>query len=104
MTFTTSTELLEIFSVTKRKTWKSQTITTFLTRLIDKGLLYSEKQGRSNVYYASMTHEQYKQLEAQKMLEGLYGGSIKNFLAALYSGNKLKKEEIAELKKWFSDK
>lgn len=99
-----STELLTIFSQTKGKEWKGQTISTFLARLVDKGVLVAEKQGRANVYTSCLSPEEYKKWEAQSMLDKMYQGSVKNFLATLYDGEKVSKEEISDLKQWFSEK
>lgn len=100
----TSSELLDIFAQTKGKEWKGQTIATFLARLVDKGVLTAMKQGRSNTYVPLLSYEEYKQWEAQSVLDQMYQGSIKNFLSALYDGKKLSKEDISELKQWLSEK
>ncbi|GIP31794.1 BlaI/MecI/CopY family transcriptional regulator [Paenibacillus sp. J2TS4] len=100
----TSSELLRIFAEDRGKEWKGQTISTFLARLVDKGVLEATKQGRANTYVPRLSPEEYKLWEAQSVLDGLYQGSVKNFLSALYDGKKMSKEEIAELKQWFSEK
>ncbi|MFJ8099877.1 BlaI/MecI/CopY family transcriptional regulator [Lysinibacillus sp. NPDC096212] len=99
----TSTELLDFFNREKGKQWKSQTISTFLTRLVDKGLLDVKREGRSNVYIPLLSLKEYKKKEAQGLLDKLYQGSVKNFLATLYD-EKVPSDELNELKKWFSDK
>lgn len=100
----TSSELLTIFSESKGKDWKGQTIATFLARLVDKGLLLAKKQGRSNSYTPRLSPNEYKKWEAQSVLDVLYKGSVKNFLATLYDGEDMSKEDINDLKKWFSEK
>lgn len=99
----TSGELLEIFNA-KDKEWKAQTISTFLSRLTNKGLLVMRKEGRSNYYSAKISLEEYKRNEAESILNKLYKGSIKNFLAALYGNKKVSKEDVEDLKDWFSKK
>ena len=99
----TSNELLDTFAQ-KGKEWKSQTISTFLSRLVDKGVLIATKQGRSNTYLPCISQEEYKLLETQNVLDGIYQGSVKNMIAALYDGDKLSDEDIAELKQWFSER
>lgn len=99
-----SNELLEFFSKSKGKVWKGQTIATFLARLVDKGLLNVDKQGRSNVYTPQLSPKEYKKWEAKSMINVMYQGSIKHFLATLYDGEEISKEEISELKQWFSEK
>lgn len=100
----TSSELLRIFAQRKGKQWKGQTISTFLSRLVDKGVLEATRQGRANTYVPRLSPEEYKLWEAQSVLNELYQGSVKNFLSALYDGEKISKKEITELKQWFSEK
>ena len=52
----------------------------------------------------SLTMEEYRQREAEGILNDMYKGSVKKFLSALYYGKKMNKKEIDELKEWFSDK
>lgn len=55
-----SSELLDIFS---EKGWKGQTIATFLSKLVDKGLLSvtrAREKGRINIYKPRVTFREYK--------------------------------------------
>ncbi|EHB62769.1 MULTISPECIES: BlaI/MecI/CopY family transcriptional regulator [Paenibacillus] len=99
----TSTELLALFAE-RGKEWKAQTISTFLSRLVDKGALTATRHGRTNKYTPRISPEDYKLMETQQVLDGLYQGSVKNLISALYDGDKLSDEDIAELKQWFSEK
>ncbi|MBU5348044.1 BlaI/MecI/CopY family transcriptional regulator [Paenibacillus lautus] len=99
----TSTELLALFAQRGRE-WKAQTISTFLSRLVDKGALTATRDGRTNKYMPRISPEDYKLMETQHVLDGLYQGSVKNLISALYDGEKLSDEDIAELKQWFSQK
>jgi len=99
----TSTELLSIFAQ-RGKEWKAQTISTFLSRLVDKGALEAKRYGRTNKYVPLISPKDYKLAETQHVLDGLYQGSVKNLIAALYDGDKLSDEDVAELKQWFSEK
>ncbi|MEI3612557.1 BlaI/MecI/CopY family transcriptional regulator [Pseudogracilibacillus sp. SO30301A] len=98
-----SNELLDIFFAKEGKEWKGQTIATFLSRLVDKGLLSVKREGRANTYTPCLTFKEYKRKEAQSMLDTMYQGSLKNFLATLYE-DKITPNELDELKKWFADK
>lgn len=101
----TSSELLDIFAEKKGKEWKGQTIATFLARLVEKGVLMStKKQGRTNIYSPLISPEEYRSKEAKSLLETLYEGSVKNFLATLYDGKELTKDDVTELRRWFAEK
>lgn len=99
----TSTELLDIFAK-KGKAWKAQTMSTFLSRLVDKGALTVTRRGRTNDYEPLLKPEDYKLQETQHVLDGLYQGSVKNLVSAMYDGDKLSDDDISELKKWLSEK
>ena len=94
----TTTQMLEIFA---HKGWKAQTMSTFLTRLVEKGVLTAARKGKSNFYTPAITLEEYRQLEAEHVIESMYHGSLRNFLAAFYGGKKLSRTEAEELKAWF---
>ena len=98
-----SNELLEFFLKEEGKEWKGQTIATFLSRLVDKGVLLLEREGRPNTYVPRISFKEYKKREAQNLLETMYQGSIQSFIATLYD-DKISPEELEELQKWFSDK
>ena len=94
----TSAEMLERFSA---KGWKIQTVSTFLTRLVDKGALKTEKRGRGNLYSPALTPEEYRRREARNVVDTMYGGSMLDFMAAFYGGNHADKRELDELRDWF---
>jgi len=99
----TSNELLSSFN-DKGKEWKPQTISTFLSRLVEKNFLVASKNGRSNIYTPRISKEDYKLSETQNVLNNIHQGSVKNMLSALYDGDKLSDDDIDELKQWFSER
>lgn len=84
--------------INEKKNLASTTILSLLTRLIDKGFVYAEKQGRGNIYSALISENEYIQNEGKSMLEKLYGNSLKNFVVALYDGKKVNDNELSELR------
>ncbi len=94
----TTVQLLDIFS---HKGWKIQTMSTFLTRLVEKGVLSVEKHGKSNTYTPALSQQEYHALEARHVIDSMYHGDLLDFLAAFYGGKGISKAEVAELKEWF---
>jgi len=82
------------------KNWKPTTLLTFLSRLVEKGLLSAEKQGKQNLYRPLVTREDYLAAETRSFLDELHGGSLRSFIAALSNGEKLSEDEIGELRRW----
>ncbi|MCD8107123.1 MAG: BlaI/MecI/CopY family transcriptional regulator [Oscillospiraceae bacterium] len=98
----TASQLLGRFEDSKG--WKPQTINTFLTRLVGKGYLGSEKRGNANIYSTVISRTEFESQEASEFLEKNYGGSAKRLIAALVDGGAVSEEELAELKQWFSER
>lgn len=80
------------------------TVLSFLSRLQEKGFLAVQKSGKNNVYSALVEKNDYMQTESRSLLKRLYHNSAKNFLAALYDGDNLSSEDLAELEEYISSK
>ena len=80
--------------------WKTTTVLTFLSRLAEKGLLRTEKAGKSNRYIPLLSEQEYKEWETRSFLEEVHGGSLRSFFAALSGGDELTGSDIEELKQW----
>lgn len=94
----TSREILDYFNGNTGKNWKKQTLNTFLSRLLKKGLLETESIGNKFLYYPALSKQDYEQCKARDLLEKLYSGSIRNFVAALSGGERLNKKESDEIR------
>lgn len=91
-----STEILE--AVSQKRSWQLPTLMTVLSRLVNKGFLQCEKQGRFNLYTAHIAKDDYIKSESKTMLEKLYGNSISSLVASLAGGGAISAEELRELR------
>lgn len=81
--------------------WTPSTVSTFLQRLLKKGVIGCEKKGNTNLYFPILKQSDYDLSETENFLSKLYKGSVKNLVAALYENKKLSKKDISELKEIF---
>lgn len=79
------------------------TILSLLARLERRGFLRKEKQGNINYYYAQVEKAAYLKEEGQRVLDKMFGSSLKNFVTALYDDKGLNHEEIAELQAFIDE-
>lgn len=84
--------------------WKQTTVLTFLSRLVEKGMLKTEKNGKLRSYTAAMTQEEYKNREARDFLDLLYNGSVQNLVACMADGNGISQKELDELHVWLKER
>lgn len=85
------------------KDWKVTTVLTLLGKLVEKGYIQGEKQGRAYYYQILVSREEYLQAETSHFLDRLYQGSLKNMVAMLYENQGLSQKDIDELVQWFQE-
>jgi BlaI family penicillinase repressor len=79
--------------------WHPRTVKTLLSRLVKKGVLGFQKEGRAYLYRPLVTEEQCVDVASRSFLERVFGGSLKPMLAHFVERRKLSRAEINELKK-----
>lgn len=94
----------DIGRAVEAKGWKRTTIATFLSRLVEKGALTAEKNGRSLYYTPVITAADYKKAQIRHLLKNVFDGSVKDFAVSLFNEEKLSDDEIKELRSVFDDK
>lgn len=90
-------EIMEELTAAGR-TWQKNTIITLLARLIEKGLLKSNKIGRRNKYTAIVSEADYQADQTKCFLDKLYEGSVKGLVATLIQSDMLTPEDYEDLK------
>lgn len=91
----------EVLQALDHSDWTASTVSTFLQRLLKKGVVSCQKKGRSNLYFPLLQEPEYDLQETETFLSKLYKGSVKNLVAALYENQKLSQAEIDDLRTMF---
>ena len=79
------------------------TLLTLLARLEEKGCVTREKQGRGYLYTAALTRAAYLPAESCSLWGRLFGGSPRNFVAALAETDTLTDADIDELAEYLEE-
>lgn len=79
--------------------WQEPTIKTLLNRLLNKGAVSAEKQGRRYLYAPVLQREQWLLGESRGMLERLFGGRVAPLVAHFSEHHQLSAGDIADLRK-----
>lgn len=77
--------------------WAKSTVATMLTRLLDKGVIRYETEGKTKQFYPAVSRQEVTMAETDSMLERLYRGSVGMMISALVDNQKLSRQEIEEL-------
>ena len=93
-------DIMDVATTEWKKSWKVQTLNTFLLGLQKMGLVGTDKSMSTyNMYYALCTKEQHIHKWTKKMVEECYGNSFARFVAAFIGEGKLSEEDADELRK-----
>ena len=93
-------QILEELTATGN-TWQKNTIITLLSRLVEKGLVKTNKIGRRNEYTAIVSESDYQAMQTKKFLDKLYAGNVRGLVATLIQSDMLTPEDYEELKKYW---
>lgn len=85
------------------RTWQKNTVITLLSRLVEKGILRTNKIGRRNEYTAVVSEEDYQASQAQIFLNKLYEGSARNLVSTLIQREMITAAEYEELKRFWEN-
>ncbi len=83
--------------------WKPKTIQTLIRRLVQKGALDFEKQGREYLYRPAVDEKTCEQAASRQFIDRVFNGKLAPFLANFVEQSNYSDEEIAQLKRILED-
>ncbi|NUO75598.1 BlaI/MecI/CopY family transcriptional regulator [Lysobacter sp. 5GHs7-4] len=88
-----------VAALAQRQDWQEATIKTLLNRLLNKGAVRAQKQGRRYLYAPVLKREDWVLEESQGLLQRLFDGRVAPLVAHFSEQRKLSRKDIAELRK-----
>ena len=82
----------------KTTSWSAKTIQTLIKRLVTKGALTYEKQGRVFVYTPLVEENEYVSQQSNSFLNRFYDGDFSAMLSAYLENNHLSETELNNLR------
>ena len=77
--------------------WSARTVKTLLSRLLAKGAIVHEEEGRRYLYRPAIAREVFVERESEKLLDRMFGGRVTPLVAHLAERNRLSPEDIEEI-------
>ncbi len=78
--------------------WNEKTVKTFLNRMVKKGVIGYETQGRKYLYSPNIKREDFIEEESNGFLDKVFKGNVKELLATFVQNKQLSKQELNYLK------
>ena len=88
-----------VAALAERQQWQEATIKTLLNRLLKKGAIGAQPQGRRYLYAPILQREDWLHAQSAGLLDRLFNGRVAPLVAHFGRHRKLGKKDIAELKR-----
>lgn len=88
-----------VAALAQSQQWQEPTIKTLLNRLLKKGAIQAERDGRRYLYAPVLRREDWVMGESQGLLGRLFGGRVAPLVAHFSQQGELSTKDVAELRK-----
>lgn len=93
----TSKEIIEVLQ--QKKDWKPATTKTFIGRLVKKGMLHTETEGRKYIYSANINEGEFIKSTLDETFENICNREVGNTIVDLISKATLSFKDIEKIEK-----
>ncbi len=83
--------------------WTEATVKSLLNRLLSKGAIAAEKDGRRYLYRPLLAREDYVTSESSNLIDRLFEGRVSSLVTHFSEREKLSADDIAELKRLIAE-
>lgn len=93
----TSKEIIEVLQ--QKKDWKPATTKTFIGRLVKKGMLHTETEGKKYIYSANIIESEFVKSTLDETFENICNKDVGNTIVDLISKATLSFKDIEKMEK-----
>ena len=87
----------------KSHNWADTTVLTLLSKLVEKGYLSLERQGRRNLYTPLVSERDYRRWVNRSFLGKMYQSSLRRMVASLVESSDLTDRDLQELEEFITE-
>ena len=88
-----------VAAVQQTQEWQEPTIKTLLNRLLNKGAISAERDGRRYLYSPLLQREDWVLEQSSSLLERLFDGRVAPLVAHFSQHRRLSQKDVAELRR-----
>lgn len=92
-----------IAALSARTDWAEPTIKTLLNRLLRKGAIQADRDGRRYLYSPQLQRQDWLAQQSENFVDRLFGGRVAPLVAHFSDQRKLSAKDIAELKRLIAE-
>jgi predicted transcriptional regulator len=86
------------------RAWKAQSAISLMLRLVERGFLSTEKNGKERTYFPLVSKEDYLKFETGNFIKNFHDNSLLNLVATAYAGEEISDGEMDDLLNWVKER
>ncbi|MCL2619409.1 MAG: BlaI/MecI/CopY family transcriptional regulator [Defluviitaleaceae bacterium] len=86
------------------KGWKAQSAISLMLRLVERGFLRTEKNGKERTYFPLVDKEDYLKFETDNFVKQFHDNSFLNLVTTMYGDKPMSYDDIDELLNWAKER
>jgi predicted transcriptional regulator len=86
------------------RSWKANTTISLMLRLVERGFLRTEKNGKERTFFPLVEKEDFLEFETGIFIKQFYNSSFLNLVTTLYEKKAFTDEDINELYQWAKER
>lgn len=83
--------------------WADKTVRTLINRLLTKGAIFAQREGRRYLYSPAIDRADYVQTESRGLVDRLFDGKLAPLVSHFAETKQLSADDIAELKRLIAE-
>lgn len=91
-------------ALSERQEWALGTVKTLLNRLLNKGAVSAEREGRRYLYTPLLNRSDWEKRESLNLVDRLFGGRLSPLVMHFSSHRKLSEEDLQALRRLLEDR
>lgn len=84
--------------------WKAPTVISLMLRLVERGFLQTEKEGKERTYYPLICKEDYLELETENFMKQYHENSFLSLVNTLFNRKQFTEKELDDLLTWAKER
>jgi len=86
------------------RAWKAQSAISLMLRLVERGFLRTEKNGKERTYFPLVSKEDYLKFETSNFVKNFHDNSFFNLVTTMYEDKSMSDDDIDELLRWAKER
>jgi len=88
----------QVIAALESSAWSDRTVKTLLSRLLKKGAIRFQQQGRHYLYFPQLDYSSYRRQQSRRLVERFFDGRLTPLVAGFAQRGELEEDDVRALR------